>query len=157
MFPHANQILEALHTQSFGQFARRQAGNLAEGAAKCSGIRMELPRKFRKCSPLRGMRKNLDARATSAAEAAVHLGGNEGKRDNLVFPFFARAKENDVAPQRTAGRAGWPAINVCRAHGQHECAVGARVASTSRASIGRPYAARLAWFSAFELCIVSMV
>src|SRR5215475_12442790 len=68
---------------------------------------------------------NLVGAATQAWTIAVFL------------CLFTCAIENDVAAQRPARGARWAAVNVRRAYGQNERAIGAAVARTSGGPIAR--------------------
>ena len=63
----------------------------------------------------------------------------------VFFSFFARAEESDVAAQGPARRARRAAIDVRRAHGENESAVGARIAGTRGAPVARGGVLRDGW------------
>lgn len=105
---------------------------------------MELSRKFRKPHAffLRLCEMFCGARDQCYGGCRFIRAATQARAIALFFGFFARSKENDVTPQRAAGRAGWPAINVRRPHSQHERAVGTRISRERRAPVLRGFTGR---------------
>ena len=110
----------------FRKLARREAGDLAKSAAKCSSVRMKLSGDFGEpyALLLRLRKESCHPRDECCRSRDFIRPAAKARPKPLFLCFLACVKENYVLPQWTARRTRRPAIYMRGAHSQYKLAVG---------------------------------
>src|SRR5690242_2356758 len=119
VLPRAQQTLETLHPQCFGQFVWRQPRNAAKSSAESCRVRMQFTRECgnTKALLLRLRKKLRRARDERCGCCRLIRPAAKARPEAVLFRFCPSLKKNDVPPQWAARRARRPAVNMRRSHG----------------------------------------